>query len=126
MMVPAKSAMVRTCAITGPHKGTTLAQVAMSHPEYVRQLMTRAHRPACAAFAAEVRELERCNQVSVDTRNAQSASGQRIRARSDSSQETTWDLLDRCARVFVGFSREAFARTSSRYGVQRGAGWLRR
>ena len=80
----------------------------------------------CAAFAAEVRELERCNQVSVDTRNAQPASGQRIRARSDSSQETTWDLLYRCARVFVGFSREAFARASARYGVRRGAGWLRR
>ena len=82
--------------------------------------------PRCAAFAAEVRELERCNQVSVDTRNAQPASGQRIRARSDSSQETTWDLLYRCARVVVGFSRETFARASSRYGVQRGAGWLRR
>jgi hypothetical protein len=80
----------------------------------------------CAAFAAQVRELERCNKVSVDTRHAQPASGQRIHARSDSAQETTRDLLYRCARIVVGFSREAFARASSRYGVQRGAGWLRR
>ena len=80
----------------------------------------------CAAFEAEVRELERCNKVSVNTRNAQPASGQRIRARSGSAQETTRDLLYRCARIVVGFSRGAFARGSSRYGLQRGAGWLRR
>ena len=67
----------------------------------------------CATFAAEVRELERCNQVSVDTRNAQRT----LRLVSGDN----WDLLYRCARVFVGFSRETFARASSRYGVQRGA-----
>ncbi len=49
-------------------------------------IRTRAYWPHAALLA-------RCNQVSVDTRNAQPASGQRIRARSDSSQETTWDLL---------------------------------
>ena len=38
----------------GPYKGTTLAQVAMNHPEYVRQLMTRAQRPEVRAAAGRV------------------------------------------------------------------------
>jgi hypothetical protein len=40
----------------GPYKGTTLAQVAMSHPEYVRQLMTRAQRPEVRAAAGRLVE----------------------------------------------------------------------
>jgi hypothetical protein len=40
----------------GPYKGTTLAQVAMNHPEYVRQLMTRAQRPEVRAAAGRLVE----------------------------------------------------------------------
>jgi hypothetical protein len=40
----------------GPYKGTTLAQVAMSHPEYVRQLMIRAQRPEVRAAAGRLVE----------------------------------------------------------------------
>jgi hypothetical protein len=40
----------------GPYKGTTLAQVAMNHPEYVRQLMTRAQRPEVRAAASRLVE----------------------------------------------------------------------
>jgi hypothetical protein len=35
----------------GPHKGSTLAQVAMSNPEYIRQLMRGAQRPEVRAAA---------------------------------------------------------------------------
>ena len=35
----------------GPYKGTTLAQVAMHHPEYIRQLVTQAQRPEVRAAA---------------------------------------------------------------------------
>jgi hypothetical protein len=38
----------------GPHKGTTLAQVALDHPDYVRQLVTRAQRPDVRAAAGRV------------------------------------------------------------------------
>jgi hypothetical protein len=38
----------------GPHKGSTLAQVAMSNPEYIRQLMTRAQRPEVRAAAGRL------------------------------------------------------------------------
>jgi len=38
----------------GPFKGTTLAQVAVHHPEYIRELMTRAQRPAVRAAAARI------------------------------------------------------------------------
>jgi hypothetical protein len=40
----------------GVYKGTTLAQVAMNHPEYVRQLMTRAQRPEVRAAAGRLVE----------------------------------------------------------------------
>jgi hypothetical protein len=38
----------------GPHKGSTLAQVAMSNPEYIRELMTRAQRPEVRAAAGRL------------------------------------------------------------------------
>jgi hypothetical protein len=38
----------------GPHKGSTLAQVAMSNPEYIRQLMRSAQRPEVRAAAGRV------------------------------------------------------------------------
>jgi hypothetical protein len=40
----------------GPFKGTTLAQVALSHPEYVRQLVTRAQRPEVRTAAGRLVE----------------------------------------------------------------------
>jgi hypothetical protein len=40
----------------GPYKGTTLAQVALNQPEYVRQLVTRAQRPDVRTAAARVVE----------------------------------------------------------------------
>jgi hypothetical protein len=38
----------------GPHKGSTLAQVAMSNPEYIRQLMRAAQRPEVRAAAGRL------------------------------------------------------------------------
>jgi hypothetical protein len=40
----------------GMYKGTTLAQVALTHPEYVRQLVTRAQRPDVRTAAGRVVE----------------------------------------------------------------------
>jgi hypothetical protein len=40
----------------GPYKGTTLAQVAVHHPEYVRQLVTGAQRPDVRAAAGRLVE----------------------------------------------------------------------
>ena len=40
----------------GPFKGTTLAQVAINHPEYIRQLVTRAQRPEVRAAAGRLVE----------------------------------------------------------------------
>jgi len=40
----------------GPYKGATLAQVAMNHPEYIRQLTTRAQRPEVRAAAGRLVE----------------------------------------------------------------------
>jgi hypothetical protein len=40
----------------GPHKGSTLAQVAMSDPDYVRQLVNRAQRPEVRAAAGRLVE----------------------------------------------------------------------
>lgn len=38
----------------GPHKGSVLAQVAISDPDYIRQLMTRAQRPEVRAAASRL------------------------------------------------------------------------
>jgi hypothetical protein len=38
----------------GPHKGWTLAQIAMSNPEYIRELMMRAQRPEVRAAAGRL------------------------------------------------------------------------
>jgi len=38
----------------GPHIGSTLAQVAISNPEYIRELMTRAQRPEVRAAAGRL------------------------------------------------------------------------
>ena len=38
----------------GPHKGDTLAQVAMHDPDYVRQLVVRAQRPEVRAAAGRL------------------------------------------------------------------------
>jgi hypothetical protein len=38
----------------GPYKGSTLAQVAMSNPEYIRQLMRSAQRPEVRAAAGRL------------------------------------------------------------------------
>jgi hypothetical protein len=38
----------------GPHKGNTLAHVAMHDPDYVRQLVVRAQRPEVRAAAGRL------------------------------------------------------------------------
>jgi hypothetical protein len=38
----------------GPHKGNTLAQVAMHDPDYLRQLVVRAQRPEVRAAASRL------------------------------------------------------------------------
>jgi hypothetical protein len=38
----------------GPHKGSTLAQVAMHDPDYVRQLVVRAQRPEVRTAAGRL------------------------------------------------------------------------
>jgi hypothetical protein len=38
----------------GPYKGSTLAQIAIRHPEYVRQLVTSAQRPEVRAAAGRL------------------------------------------------------------------------
>jgi hypothetical protein len=38
----------------GPYKGTTIGQVAMHHPEYIRELVTRAQRPEVRAAASRL------------------------------------------------------------------------
>jgi hypothetical protein len=38
----------------GPHRGSTLAQVAISNPEYIRELMTHARRPEVRAAAGRL------------------------------------------------------------------------
>jgi hypothetical protein len=40
----------------GPHKGDTLAQVAMHDPDYVRQLFNRAQRPEVRPAAGRLIE----------------------------------------------------------------------
>jgi hypothetical protein len=40
----------------GPHKGDTLAQVAVHDPDYVRQLVIRAQRPEVRAAAGRLVE----------------------------------------------------------------------
>ena len=40
----------------GPHKGETLAQVAMNDPDYVRQLVIGAQRPQARAAAGRLVE----------------------------------------------------------------------
>jgi hypothetical protein len=40
----------------GPYKGTPLAQVALNHPEYIRQLVTGAQRPEVRAAASRLVE----------------------------------------------------------------------
>jgi hypothetical protein len=40
----------------GPHRGTTLGQVAVHHPDYIRELASRAQRPAVRAAAARIVE----------------------------------------------------------------------
>jgi hypothetical protein len=40
----------------GPHKGEMLSQVAMHHPEYIRELVTRAQRPEVRAAAGRLVE----------------------------------------------------------------------
>ncbi len=40
----------------GPYKSMTLAQVAIHHPEYIRELMTRAQRPEVRAAAGRLVE----------------------------------------------------------------------
>jgi hypothetical protein len=40
----------------GPYKGTTLAQVAMAHPQYIRDLVISAQRPEVRAAAGKLVE----------------------------------------------------------------------
>jgi hypothetical protein len=40
----------------GPYKGTTLAQVAIAHPEYIRELLVSARRPEVRAAAGRLVE----------------------------------------------------------------------
>ena len=53
---PGECAANQNLCHNGPYKGTMLAQVAMSHPEYVRHLMTRAQRPEVRAAAGRLVE----------------------------------------------------------------------
>jgi hypothetical protein len=40
----------------GPHKGETMGQVAVSDPDYIRQLIFRAQRPEVRAAASQIVE----------------------------------------------------------------------
>ena len=55
----------------GPYKGSTLAQVAMSNPEYIRQLMRGAQRPEVRAAAGRlVQALDAAAEHKPKTRNS--------------------------------------------------------
>ena len=55
----------------GPYKGSTLAQIAMSNPEYIRQLMQGAQRPEVrAATGRLVQALDAAAEHKPKTRNS--------------------------------------------------------
>ncbi|MBV9546591.1 MAG: hypothetical protein JOY61_19650 [Chloroflexi bacterium] len=55
----------------GPHKGSTLAQVAMADPDYIRQLMRGAQRPEVRAAASRlVRALDAAAEHKPKTRSS--------------------------------------------------------
>jgi hypothetical protein len=65
----------------GPYKGTTLAQVAMNHPEYVRQLMTRAQWPEVRAAAGRL--VEALDAAAEHQRKSARGASRRGRSASD-------------------------------------------
>jgi hypothetical protein len=62
----------------GPHKGNTLAQVAIHDPDYVRQLVVRAQRPEVRAAAGRL--VEAIDAAAEHTRRTTRASSRRSRA----------------------------------------------
>jgi hypothetical protein len=55
----------------GPHKGSTLAQVAMSNPDYIRQPMRGAQRPEVRAAAGRlVQALDAAAEHKPNTRSS--------------------------------------------------------
>jgi hypothetical protein len=61
----------------GPFKGETLAQVTMSNPDYLRQLVTRAQRPEVRAAAGRL--VEALEAASAHKRHAARGTSRRTR-----------------------------------------------
>jgi hypothetical protein len=64
----------------GPHKGDTLAQVAMHDPDYVRQLVTRTQRPEVRAAAGRL--IEAIDAAAEHKKRTSRSSGWKSRAPS--------------------------------------------
>jgi hypothetical protein len=62
----------------GPHKGETIGQVAVSDPDYIRQLIFRAQRPEVRAAACRV--VEALNAAAEHKRRTSRSSGRQSRA----------------------------------------------
>jgi hypothetical protein len=62
----------------GPHKGEKLGQVAVSNPEYIRQLVIRAQRPEMRAAAARL--IEAIDAAAEHKRRTSRSSSRRTRA----------------------------------------------
>jgi hypothetical protein len=62
----------------GPHKAEKLGQVAMSDPNYIRQLVIRAQRPEVRAAAARL--IEAIDAAAEHKRRASRSTGRRSRA----------------------------------------------
>jgi hypothetical protein len=62
----------------GPHKGETLGQMAVTNPEYIRQLVIRAQRPEVRAAAARL--IEAIDAAAEHKRKALRSTGRRSRA----------------------------------------------
>jgi hypothetical protein len=62
----------------GPHKGETMGQVAVSDPNYIRQLIFRAQRPEVRAAACRI--VEALDAAAEHKRRASRSSGRRSRA----------------------------------------------
>jgi hypothetical protein len=62
----------------GPHKGETMGQVAVSDPDYIRQLIFRAQRPEVRAAACRI--VEALDAAAEHKRRSSRSSGRRSRA----------------------------------------------
>jgi hypothetical protein len=62
----------------GPHKGETMGQVAVSDPDYIRQLIFRAQRPEVRVAACRI--VEALDAAAEHKRRTSRSSGRRSRA----------------------------------------------